>query len=159
MAAALRLSSLGLKLPKYQVAVGTYRKAIIEGNLLYTSTHVGMDAEGNSIKGLVGDANDYSGALPVYTAEEAHGFARNSGLPLLSTLSHVLDGDLDRVEQIIKMRGLVNGTVDFTGHGAVINGCSDVLAEVLGEEKGVGVRTCSGGAPSGGAAVQVDRCK
>ena len=68
---------------------------------------------------------------------------RNAALRLLSTLSHYLDGELDRVDQVIKVVGIVNGTPDFRGHGKVVNGCSDTLVEVLGD-RGKHARTCTG---------------
>lgn len=146
MAVAARLKALQLVLPKFQGAVGTYRKCIRDGDLLYTSTHFGMDGNGKTVAGRVG--SDVS-------ADEAHLLARNAGLRLLSTLDNYLDGDLDRVQQVVKLTGIVNGTPEFTGHGRVIDGCCDVLVEVLGDEIGTGVRTCSGSG-SLGAAVTVD---
>lgn len=122
-AVAARLRSLGHVLPQFQEAVGTYRKCLRDGNLVYTSTHFGMDAAGVTVSGKVGDPADYSGALPVVSAEEANLLARNAGLRLLCTLDHHLDGDLDRIEQVIKIQGIVNGTPDFAGHGLVIDGC------------------------------------
>ena len=151
---AARLKALNLVLPKFQGAVGTYRKIIRDGDLLYTSTHFGMDDDGKTVSGKVG-CGDPAIHGDLVTADEAHQLARNAGLRLLSTLDHFLEGDLDRVEQVIKLTGIVNGTPDFTGHGRVIDGCCDVLVEVLGGEVGMGVRTCSGSG-SLGAAVTVD---
>ena len=147
---AARLRSLKLVLPPFQGAVGTYRKVIRDGNLLYTSTHFGMDDAGNTVSGRVGNET-----AATVTPEEANLLARNAGLRLLSTLHHFLDGDLDRVEQVVRLTGVVNGTPDFAGHGRVVDGCCDVLVEVLGEEIGMGVRTCTGSG-SLAAAVTVD---
>ena len=158
MSVAARIKELNITLPAFQDAVGTYRKCIRDGNLMHTSTHFGMDSEGKTIPGKVGtpeQAAHYKGTQQVHSPEAAKQMARNAGLRLLSTLSHHLDGNLDRVEQVVKLVGIVNGLEDFTGHGAVINGCSDVLCEVLGDEVGKGARTCTGSG-SLGAAVTCD---
>lgn len=124
--------------------VDSYKKAIYcpVSMTLRTSTHVGTDDSGVIVKGRVGD--DIS-------KEAAKALARNSGLRLLSTIHHALDGDLSRVEQVLKLTGLVNGADDFNAHGAVINGCSEVLIEAFGADRGVGVRVCSGTASLAGA--------
>ncbi len=137
---AVRIGSL--LLPPFQPAVGCYRKCIRNGNLLLTSTHFGMDDEGKTVPGRVGVV----GLDPKATvsAEDARKLARNAGLRLLSTLHWYLEGDLDRIEQVIRLVGVVNGTESFSGHGKVIDGCCEVLVEALGEERGKGVRTCLG---------------
>ena len=118
----------------------SYKKALIcpATNILRTSTHVGTDQSNAIVRGKVGDGPD---CVPKDLAKE---LARSSGLRLLSTIHDALDGDMSRVEQVLKLTGLVNGADDFTAHGAVINGCSEVLIEAFGPDKGVGVRTCSG---------------
>ena len=70
--------------------------------------------------------------------------ARNSGLRLLATLHDALDGDLGRVEQVLHLKGMVKSTSDFSGHAKVIDGCSEVLAEALGQDAGIGTRECFG---------------
>ena len=150
---AQRLKQLNITLPKFQEAVGTYRKCIREGNLVYTSTHFGMCDEGKTVAGKVttqdkierdrANAKRDGYEINFVTQEDATVLARNAGLRLLSTLKHSI-GDLDKVEQVVKLVGIVNGVADFNKHGAVINGCSNVLVEVLGEEVGKGVRVCTG---------------
>ena len=140
-----------LHLPPAESAVtATYKKAIYcpASQTLYTSTHVGTDSKTNEIvRGRVGTCGS-DGVIP---PEEAKEYARNAGLRLLATTNNCLDGDLGRVEQVLKLTGLVNGTEDFTGHGAVINGCSEVLIDAFGEERGVGARVCSGTGSLAGA--------
>lgn len=146
-----RMEKLGITLPKYQGAVWSYVKAQRDGDLLYIGDHVGQTDEETpvTIRGKVGEGEGAD-----VSPEEAAVLARNSALRLLSTLSHYLDGNLDRVDQVIKIEGIVNGTPDFKGHGKVINGCSDLLVEVL-EERGKHARTCTG-AGSLPAAVTCD---
>eukprot|EP00932_Pfiesteria_piscicida_P015360 SRR837773.2745.p1 GENE.SRR837773.2745~~SRR837773.2745.p1 ORF type:complete len:189 (+),score=61.06 SRR837773.2745:22-567(+) len=133
-----RMKQLGIVLPPYQDAVWSYVKAQRDGDKLYIGDHVGQDDNAVTVRGKVGEEPD----APV-TPEQAQKLARQAGLRLLSTLSHYLDGNLDRVDQVIKVNGYVNGTPNFQGHGKVINGCSDLLVEVL-EERGKHARTCDG---------------
>jgi hypothetical protein len=69
--------------------------------------------------------------------------ARQVGLTMLATLRANL-GSLDRVQRVIKVLGMVNCTPDFPDHPKVINGCSELFAQVWGEENGVGARSAVG---------------
>lgn len=88
------------------------------------------------------------------TPEEAKKLARNSALRMLATLNWFLDGDLDQIEQVIRIQGVVHSTPDFTGQGEVIDGCNEVLIEALGD-RGKCVRICFGAAAMVGA-VNID---
>jgi len=134
------MKEIGITLPAYQEAVWSYVKAQRDGNKLYIGDHVGQDSSAVTVRGKVGEEGTEGAEV---TPEEAEMLARNAALRLLSTMSHYLDGDLDRVDQVIKLVGIVNGTSDFRGHGKVINGASDVLVEVLGD-RGRHARTCTG---------------
>ena len=69
--------------------------------------------------------------------------ARQTGLTILATLRRVL-GSLDKVKRVVKVLGLVNCTPEFQEHPSVINGCSELFAEIWGSEKGVGARSAVG---------------
>lgn len=127
--------------------VNSYVKALYcpVTHTLRTSAHVGIDSGGAVLKGTVGSS---PGCISETDARVA---ARGSGLRLLATVHAALGGDMDRVEQVTMLRGLVNAENNFDRHGAVINGCSEVLIEAFGPEKGVGVRMCSGTASLSGA--------
>ena len=127
----------------------TYRKCLYcpHTHVLRTSTHFGTNDSNDIARGKVGD-----GAM---SPEEAKNCARNAGLRLLATIHRFVEGDMSRVEQILKLTGLVNGVPSFEGHGGVINGCSEVLIEALGSDIGVGARSCTG-VGSLGACVTCD---
>ena len=145
-----RMAKLGIVLPDFQEATLNYVKAQWDGdNKLYLTTHFGQTDEGVTVPGKVGDSEDAD-----VSPAEAKKLARNAGLRLLSTLSHYLGGDLDRVEQVVQLTGIVNGVPSFSGHGGVVDGCSDVLVEAL-EDRGRHSRVCTG-AGSLGAAVTCD---
>jgi len=69
--------------------------------------------------------------------------ARQVGLAILSTIRTNL-GSLDRVKRVIKVLGMVNCVPEFGRHPYVINGCSELFAQVWGEENGIGVRSAVG---------------
>jgi enamine deaminase RidA (YjgF/YER057c/UK114 family) len=147
------MASKGIVLPDYQDAVWSYVKAQRDGDKLYIGDHVGQALNTNgameTVRGKVGEGPDAE-----VTPEQAEELAAQAALRLLSTVSHYVDGDLDRVDQVIKVVGIVNGTPDFRGHGKVINGASNMLVEVLGD-RGRHARTCTG-AGSLPAAVTVE---
>ena len=76
------------------------------------------------------------------TIEQAYQDARLTGLNLLAVMQGAL-GELDRIERVVKLLGMVNGTPDFLEHPQVINGCSDLMVEVF-EEKGRHARSAVG---------------
>jgi len=137
MNAEARIAELGLELPPVPEALGVYRPVVMTGNLAYTSGHLPLKSDGSLITGRVGEQLDVPAG---YQA------ARQTCLAILASMKATL-GSLDRVERVIKIVGLVNATPDFTEHPAVINGCSELLAEVFGPEAGVGAR-CALGAGS-----------
>ncbi len=135
MSAENRLSELGHQLPPAPDAVGVYKPAITIGNICYTSGHVPLLPDGSMIRGCVG-----SDGIEVADGYEA---AKQCGLAILSTLKVHL-GSLDKVKRVIKIVGMVNSTASFEGHPAVINGCSELMKEVFGDDAGIGARSAVG---------------
>jgi len=129
-----RLAELGLELPPAPSAVAVYRPSLVVGNLCYTSGHLPVNPDGSLHLGCVGrDADQDAG----YAA------AKQAGLAILATLKAEL-GSLDRIEQVVKLFGMVNSTPEFTNQPAVINGCSELMREVFGEKIGIGTRSAVG---------------
>ena len=90
--------------------------------------------------------------------DQAFGYeaARQTGLAILSTLQGEL-GSLNRIKRVVKLLGLVNSAPDFYNHPAVINGCSELFAEVFGDDAGVGTRSAFGvAALPGNIAVEIE---
>ena len=82
--------------------------------------------------------------------------ARQTGLAILATLQAHL-GDLDRVVRVVKLLGMCNCTPDFDKHPAVINGCSELFAQVFGTDHGVGTRSAVGmGSLPGNITVEIE---
>lgn len=122
MTAEERLKSLGLSLPAVPQPIGSYVPFKRVGDIVYLSGRGPRGADGKPMTGKVG--KDIS-------AEEGHARARLVGIGLLSAARQAA-GSLDKVE-IVKAFGLVNTTPDFTDHAKVIDGCSNLFVEVLGE--------------------------
>ena len=121
-------------IPEPPKPVGVYKPMVISGNMAYVSGHGPMKPDGTLITGRVGKAvsQDYGkdAALQV-------------GLAMLATLRDNL-GSLTKVKRVIKVLGMVNADLDFEYHPYVINGCSELFAEVWGTENGVGSRSAVG---------------
>lgn len=116
-----RLNELGLELPAPINPAANYVRHLRTGNLLFIS---GTGPSDDAPKGKVGA--DVS-------TEDAYLAARSVGLQILATARQALDGDLDRIKRTVKVLGMVNSAPDFGGQPQVINGCSDLLVEVLGD--------------------------
>ena len=129
-----RLQELGIELPTPSAPGGNYLPAVTAGNIVYLSGAGPARPDGTMVTGKVGD-----GGLPLDEAREA---ARLAGLQLLAVLRAEI-GDLGRVRQVVKLLGMVNCRPGFNQTPAVINGCSDLLVEVLGD-RGRGARSAVG---------------
>jgi enamine deaminase RidA (YjgF/YER057c/UK114 family) len=129
-----RIQELHLTLPDPPKPVAKYKTAVQVGSMLYVSGHAPMKVDGKSIDGKVGAD---------LTPEQGKEAARQVGLTILATVRKTL-GSLDKVKRLVKTLGMVNATPDFRGHPTVINGFSELMAEVFGEEAGVGARSAVG---------------
>ena len=134
MSAEAKLVELNLKLPPLPKPGGVYKPVVIVGNMAYVSGHVSLKSDGSIITGRVGAEVDQDFGKKA---------AEAAGLAILATLRHNL-GSLDRIKRVVKTLGMVNSTADFTNHPEVINGCSELWAQVWGTEHGVGARSAVG---------------
>ena len=145
-AAEERLAALGLTLPPVPTPVGNFDLGSIDGTTLYLSGQGPLLENGELARGKVG--------LDV-TAEEAAHHAMRTGLVLISAMKATL-GSLDHVVQVRKVFGLVNGTPDFADHPKVIDGCSELFAQVFGA-RGRHARAAVGmGSLPGNITVEID---
>ena len=137
MSAEARLAELKLELPPAPKPMGVYKPVVVVGNLAYVSGHGPLKPDLSLIKGRVGAD---------LTLEEGKAAARQVGLAILASLrAHF--GSLDRVQRVIKTLGMVNSAPDFLEHPKVINGCSELFAEIWGPDHGVGARSAVGLGP------------
>jgi len=143
-----RIQELHLTLPPAPKPVAKYKPAVLVGNLLHVSGHGPLKADGKSaVVGRVGAD---------LTLEQGKDAARLVGLAILSTVRNTI-GSLDKIKRLVKTLGMVNCTADFKDQPQVINGFSELMAEVFGEDAGVGARSAVGmGSLPGNIAVEVE---
>jgi len=127
--------------------MGVYKPCLLVGNMLYVSGHGPLNSDKTLITGRVGDG---------MTLEQGKAAARQTGLAVLATVREKL-GSLDKVVRLVKTLGMVSCTPDFADHPKVINGFSELMAEIFGEERGIGTRSAVGmGSLPGNIPVEVE---
>jgi enamine deaminase RidA (YjgF/YER057c/UK114 family) len=136
-----KLSDLGIELPPPPKPAANYQPCQRTrscsgqgcGDLLYLSGHLPLNSDGSL----------QTGKITSETVDQGYQAARQAALNLIATLKNEL-GDLDRVEQVVKLFGIVQSTDDFHEQHKVMNGCSDVFVEVFGKERGLHARSAIG---------------
>lgn len=141
-----RIRELGLELPPVPKPAGVYKPVVASCKFLYVSGQVPLNNDGTLICGTLGKDMD---------VEAGKKAARQAGLTMLSTIKEHF-GDLGRLRKIVKTLGMVNCTPDFGKHPAVINGFSELMAEVFGEENGIGARSAVGMMLPNNIAVEIE---
>ena len=121
-----RLLQLGITLPPLPAPMANYVPFTLAGNLLYVSGQGPKTKDGDLVRGQVGKD---------LTVQQAYEAARLTGIQILAVANGAL-GSLSRVKRILKVNGFVNSGPEFRDHPAVINGCSDLFVELLGDVGG-----------------------
>ena len=132
--AEARLKALGIELPPAQKPIAVYVPAVRVGNLLFVSGTGPMKADGTMIRGKVG--GDLSLA-------DGYAAARLVGLNTLRTVQNTL-GSLDGVVRLVKVLGMVNCVPTFGEQPKVINGFSELMVQIFGEQNGKAARSAVG---------------
>lgn len=147
MSIADRLKDLGITLPPVSVPAAAYVPFVRTGNTVFLSGHIAKQ-EGKAWVGQLGTNMDTA------TGKTA---ARAVAIDLLGTLQAAVGGDLSRVKRIVKVLSLVNSAPTYTEHHLVTNGCSELLAAVMGPEVGAHARSAFGVAQLPmGACVEIE---
>jgi enamine deaminase RidA (YjgF/YER057c/UK114 family) len=143
-----RVQQLNLILPPAPKPIAKYKPAVLVANILYVSGHGPLHADGKTMAiGRVGSEVDL---------EFGKQAARLVGLAILSTVRNTLKS-LDKVKRLIKTLGMVNAAPDFKDHPKVIDGFSELMAEVFGDDAGVGARSAVGmGSLPGNISVEIE---
>ncbi|WP_281884958.1 RidA family protein [Paenibacillus sp. YYML68] len=129
---ASRLEKLGIVLPKASGPAAKYANYVLVNDLLFLA---GKGPSGGP-KGKLGKD---------YTTEEGYAFARQAGLEVLAVVQDAL-GSLDRVKRVVKVQGFIHAADHYEEIHKVLNGFSDLMFEVFGEEKGAHTRSVLGAA-------------
>lgn len=145
---ARRLAELKIELPNPSAPAANYVPFTVSGPLVFVAGQVSQWNGERRYKGKVGDS---------LAIEDAHAAARLCALNLLAHLQVACGGDLDRVTRVVRLGGFVNCTPEFADQPRCVNGASDLMVEVFGEEIGSHARTAVGVASlPGGVSVEVD---
>jgi enamine deaminase RidA (YjgF/YER057c/UK114 family) len=135
-----RLAALGLTLPPPVVIPSHVRLPFafvrLSGNRAYISGHAPLDSDGRVARPLGKVGSDL-------TVEQGYEAARLTTLSILGSLQRSL-GDLDRVTSWLRVFGMVNAAPGFNDLPTVINGCSDLILELYGPERGAHARSAVG---------------
>jgi enamine deaminase RidA (YjgF/YER057c/UK114 family) len=121
---ATKLRELGIELPRPAAPQGAYVPCVRAGSLLFISGQITAGADGLEYVGTVGRE------INLHEAKRA---ARMAAINVIAQAAQALDGDLDRVQRVVKVTGFVNAVPEFTQHPEVINGASELFVEVFGE--------------------------
>lgn len=141
-----QIKKLNLTFPPAPKPAGVYRPVLVVGKFLYVSGQGPMKNDGTLMLGRLGDN---------LITEEGKLVARQVGLTMLSSIQTHF-GSLDKIKRVVKVLGMVNCTPDFTQHPLVVNGFSELMADVFGKEYGIGVRSAVGMILPDGIPVEVE---
>lgn len=142
-----RFAALADELPPAPKPGGVYRPVVVVGDMAYVSGHGPLKADKTLVTGKVGSD---------LTEAEAKAAARLVGLGILASLKQHF-GTLNGIQRLVKSLGMVNATPDFATHPAVINGYSELMAEVFGDDAGIGARSAVGmGSLPGNISVEIE---
>lgn len=119
-----RLLDMGINLPKPPAPAGNYMPFVISGSLVFISGQITMLNRELHYLGTIGDN---------LSVDDGYQASRICAINLLAQLKEACAGDLERVQQVVRLGGFVNCTPDFTDQPTVINGASDLIAEVFGD--------------------------
>ena len=141
------IKKLNIILPKAADPVGSYVATKISGKLLYISGQISMDANGNLIKGKIGKDLD---------TKKGYEAAERCALSIISQAKKICGDDLSKIKSCIKLTGYVNSTDDFIEQPKIINGASDTISKIFGDNGMHARAAVSTNSLPLGVAVEVD---
>ncbi len=142
-----RIQELHITLPAPPKPMAKYKPAVQSGNMLYVSGHGAAKLDGVILVGKLGKE---------LNVDQGKQNARAVGINILATVKNTL-GSLDKVKRLVKTLGMVGSTPEFKDHPFVINGFSELMADVFGEDAGVGARSAVGmGSLPGDIPVEIE---
>ena len=122
-----RLNKLGINLPHPSAPAANYTPFIVSSNLIFISGQIPV---------LNGEVKFLGRLGEFLTIDEGYQAARLCGINIIAQTSVACKGDLDRIKRVVKLGGFVNSTEKFTEQPKVVNGASDLMIEVFGENIG-----------------------
>ena len=142
-----KLKDLNIQLPEAKDPVGSYVASKIIGNLLYISGQISINDKGQLIKGKVGKDLDVN---------QGYEAAKRCGLAIISQVKKACNNNFSKIKTCVKLTGYVNSTDEFIDQPKVINGASEIIAQIF-DEQGAHTRAAiSSNSLPLGVAVEVD---
>tara|TARA_A100001011_G_scaffold296479_1_gene309031 strand:- start:1643 stop:2104 length:462 start_codon:yes stop_codon:yes gene_type:complete len=147
MTAQENLDNLNIELPEAKSPVGNYVATKISGKLLFISGQISINEKGELIKGKLGRDLD---------TESGYNAAKRCAISIIAQIKQVCGGDLSKIKSCIKITGFVNSTEDFTEQPKVINGASDFITSIFGDNGKHARAAISSNSLPLGVSVEVD---
>ena len=147
MTAQENLDNLNIELPEAKAPVGNYVATKISGKLLFISGQISINEKGELIKGKLGRDLD---------TESGYNAAKRCAISIIAQIKQVCGGDLSKIKSCIKITGFVNSTEDFTEQPKVINGASDFITSIFGDNGKHARAAISSNSLPLGVSVEVD---
>ena len=119
------IKNLKINLPDAKAPVGSYVATKIIGKLLFVSGQISISENGELIKGKIGKE---------LTTKDGYNAAKRCGLSIISQVRNACNGDLSKIKSCVKLTGFVNSTDNFIEQPKVINGASDIIASIFGDD-------------------------
>ena len=120
-----KLKELNILLPEAKAPVGNYVATKVTGKLLFISGQISINENGELIKGKIGKDLD---------TDAGYNAARRCALSIVAQVKKACNNDLSKIKSCIKLTGFVNSTDDFVEQPKVINGASDLIAIIFGND-------------------------
>ena len=120
-----KIKELKINLPEAKAPVGNYVATKVSGKMLFVSGQISIDETGQLIKGKVGKDLD---------TDAGYNAAKRCALSIIAQVKKACGDDLSKIKSCIKLTGFVNSTEDFIDQPKVINGASDLIASIFGDE-------------------------
>ena len=147
MTAQENLDNLNIELPEAKAPVGNYVATKISGKLLFISGQISINEKGELIKGKLGRDLD---------TESGYNAAKRCAISIIAQIKQACGGDLSKIKSCIKITGFVNSTEDFTEQPKVINGASDFITSIFGDNGKHARAAISSNSLPLGVSVEVD---
>ena len=120
-----KIKELKINLPEAKAPVGNYVATKVSGKMLFVSGQISIDEAGQLIKGKIGKDLD---------TEAGYNAAKRCALSIIAQVKKACNNDLSKVKSCVKLTGFVNSTDEFIDQPKVLNGASDLIASVFGND-------------------------
>ena len=119
-----KIKELNIILPEPSLPAANYVSYVLSNSMIFISGQISENSNGLIIGKIGRELN----------LDQGYNAARQCGISILSQLKKACDGDLNKINRVLKLTGFVNSTENFEDHPKVINGASDLMVQVFGKK-------------------------